>query len=145
MRTPTTADRLHHSIAAPIIISTTSRTDLNSGSAFKNWNYALVTASLDRENSTHSKSTDQPAELPNFSKLHSDSHNGCIDSGCGDTLIDRKWLMDQLPHARVMEMAMSLKARAIGTSNYEIDEYVVQPLYLPATDEKGGAATSSPN
>lgn len=126
----------------PIIKSTVSRADLGSGFAFRNWNYIIVAVNFRNKDFTKSQSHKNLMIVPNSkyvvnSKLAKSPYNGCMDLGCGATLIDKQWLSDQLPDAKPLCMALPLKIQGIGSSKHKTYKYVVKLLYFSATDDNG--------
>ena len=125
----------------PVVESTAPKTDLGLGYAFRNWNYTMVSVSLkiDILTGTDLSVTEHFHDSRNLpieaNWIHArDSintvHNGCMDTGCGATLINRQLLMTQLPQVKILKMATPLKVRGIGASKHETDEYIVEPLYF---------------
>ena len=94
----------------------TDRTGIGTGLAFRGWNYAhiLVRFLLD--------AIDQEV---------------CIDTGCGVTLADKPWLLALLPEIEVKTMSKPLRVKGLGTATHDTNEYVLIPMYLPATKPDG--------
>ena len=122
------------------------KSDFSFGYEFCNWNYVIVSAALKSNFRSHDKTlfkdhadTSPPidANWINTQEAASSGHNGCMDTGCGAMLIDRDWLKAQLPKAKILKMATSLKVRGIGTSKHKTDKYVLKALYFFAINNEG--------
>lgn len=128
-----------------IVESIVPKSDLGFRYVFRNWNYAIVSVALKSNFRSHDKTlskdhTDTPpinANWINAQEAVSSGRNGCIDTGCGTTLIDQNWLKAQLPEAKILKMATPLKVRGIRTSKHKTDKYVLETLYFPAINNKG--------
>ena len=95
---------------------------MGSGLAFRGWTYATAAVTL----------------LPQVLPLESDlSATACLDTGCGMTLVDKDWLLRQLPNQKIKEMSTPLKVRGIGASKYESTQFAELSLFLPGKDNKG--------
>ncbi len=71
---------------------------MGSGLAFRGWTYATAAVTF----------------VPQVFPLESDpSTTACLDIGCGVTLIDKDWLLRQLPDQTIKEMSTLLKVRGI--------------------------------
>lgn len=99
-----------------VVESTASTSEQGSGFGFRSWNYAMAKVRL--------------------TKTGTDD-NVCLDTGCGVTLIDRLWLANLLPNARISKMASPLRVRGVGSSQHETSEYLVTPCYFPGIDKHG--------
>ena len=120
---------------ARIVESTASTSGLGSGMAFRLWNFASTSVSLDKEtfkDFDYDAPVNTSAAPLTSEEASPTSHTGCIDTGCGPTLIDREWLKRQLPDVKIHKMAVALKVRGIGSSRHKTDEYITEPLYFPA-------------
>ena len=139
---PTSAPVQGQSITTPrargtakIVESTASTSGLGSGMAFRSWNFASTSVSLDKEtfkDFDYDAPVNASAAPLTSEEASPTSHTGCIDTGCGPTLIDREWLKRQLPDVKIHKMAVALKVRGIGSSRHKTDEYITEPLYFPA-------------
>lgn len=77
---------------------------IGSGPAFWGWTYVTAAVTL------------APQVLP----LKSDpSGIACFDIDCGVILVNKAWLLRQLPHEKIREMSILLKVRKIETLKYE--------------------------
>lgn len=132
--------------AIPIVESTASKSAPGFGYAFRNWNYAMVSVALKSDFRSYDENlsedhTKAPPPIDsnwiNARNASSSGRNGCMDTGCGATLIDREWLKSQLPEAKILKMATPLKVRGMGTSKHKTDEYVLETLYFPAISNEG--------
>ena len=112
-------------ITPRIVESTASRSNLGLGFGFRGWNFAITAVSL-LQNIFMDPTSEASAK-----------QTGCIDTGCGPTLIDKEWLLDNVPDVKIERMATPLNVRGIGTSRHQTDEYITHPLYFPAQDEAG--------
>ena len=80
----------------PIVKSIVPKSDLGFGYAFCNWNYAMVLAILKSDFRSHDKTlSENHADTPpidanwiNAQEAVSSNRNGCMDIGCGVTLVD---------------------------------------------------------
>lgn len=73
----------------------------------------------------------------NAQNISSSDCNSCMDTGCGTMLINREWLKNQLPKAKILKMATPLKVRGMGTSKHKTNKYILKTLYFPAISNKG--------
>ena len=112
-------------IAPKIVESTASKSDFGLGFGFRGWNFAMTSVSLLKD--TFMDPTSEASA----------TQTGCIDTGCGPTLVDKEWLLENVPDVKIEKMATPLKVRGIGASRHQTDEYVTHPLYFPAQDEAG--------
>ena len=78
-----------------VVKSTSDIRGLGSGYVYRAWNY------------THMKMKFAPEQ---------DTHNVCLDLGCGMSLIDRKFLFNYLLDVVIQIMAAALKVRGFQTS-----------------------------
>ena len=60
----------------------------------------------------------------------------CFDTGCTMSLIDRKFLRENLPDAEIKKMPTPMTVRGIGNRKHSASEYVKIKMYLPG---KNGA------
>ena len=128
-----------------IVKSTVPKSDLGLEYAFCNWNYAMVLAALkpnfwshdETLSKQHIKTPPINANWIEAQEAASSDRNGCMDTECGVTLIDRDWLKAQLPKAKILKMATSLNIKGIETLKHETDEYVLKTLYFLAISNKG--------
>ena len=95
---------------------------MGSGLAFQGWTYANAAVTL------------VPRVLP---LKTNPSATACLDTGCGVTLVDKDWLLRQLPHQKIKEMSIPLKIRGIGTSKHESAQFAEVALFLPGESNKG--------
>ena len=90
--------------------------------AFRGWTYATAAVTL----------------LPQVLPLESDpSATACLDTGCGVTLVDKDWLLRQLPYQKIKEMSTPLKVRGIGASKHKSAQFAELSLFLPGEDNEG--------
>ena len=128
----------------PIVKFTTSKSDLEFGYVFCNWNYAIVSIALNPDFKSHDKSlfknqTKTPsvdANWINAQDANSSGRNSYMNTGCNAMLIDQNWFKSQLPKAKILKMATPLKVRDIGTSKHKTDKYIVKTLYFSAINNK---------
>ncbi len=85
-----------------VIRSVSTPAGFSTGFSFRGWSYATVAVAF-------SPTT--------YNDADPDSR-GCLDTGCGVTLIDRNWLACQLPSVSISKMATPLKVRGIGSSKH---------------------------
>ncbi len=102
-----------------VVESNASRADIGSGVAFRGWTYAQIAVRLD----------------PTGKDFHV-----CSDTGASVTLIDRAWLLSEIPNVEISKMAFPVSVRGLGTSRHQTDEYVLVPFYCPGVDENGQKA-----
>lgn len=106
----------------PIIISKSVVPAMGSGLTFRGWTYATAAVTL----------------VPRVLPLETDpSATACLDTGCGVTLVDKDWLLRQLPHQKIKEMSTSLKVRGIGTSKHKSAQFAEVSLFLSEESDKG--------
>lgn len=76
--------------------------------------------------------------VPQVLPLESDTGvTACLDTGCGVTLVDKDWLLRQLPDQKIKEMSTPLKVRGIGASKHESAQFAELSLFLPGENNKG--------
>ena len=97
-----------------IVPSTASNEGMGAGLGFRSWNYAQAAVRL---------------------APHLENVLVCLDSGCGASLIDRAWLLEQLPDVPICKMATSLRVKGIGSASHDTDEYITITFYLPGTKD----------
>ena len=66
--------------------------------------------------------------------LDMDLDDGCLDTGCSVTLIDRAFLALAMPNLPIKTMASLIKVRRLGSNVHETAEYMITPLYLPGEE-----------
>lgn len=103
----------------PILRSSAVAEGIGSGLAFCGWSYAAVAITLVP---TMIPSADDPA------------HSCCLDTGCGVTLVDKSWLLKQLPEVILSTIATLLRIRGIGATQHESNEFVCTPIYFLGKD-----------
>lgn len=76
--------------------------------------------------------------FPRILQLESDpSATVCLDIGCDVTLVDKDWLLRQLPDQKIKEMSIPLNIRGIGASKHKSAQFVELFLFLSGkNDEK---------
>ena len=94
----------------------TEKSNVGTGFAFRGWNYARILIRL---------------------LLDAIDEQTCIDSGCGVTLADKLWLLALLPQVEIRRMASPLRVKGLGSAMHDTDEYVLVPIYIPATKDDG--------
>ena len=95
---------------------------MGSGLAFQGWTYTTAAVTL----------------VPRVLPLKRDpSATACLNTGCGVTLVDKNWLLRQLPDQKIKEMSTPLKVRGIGTSKYKSAQFAEVALFLPGESNKG--------
>ena len=99
----------------PEVVRSTAKECPGNGLEFRNWHYATTKARFTRGKTAYS--------------------DVCIDTGCGITLIDRKFLKSKLPNLKIRKMKKDLWVRGIGSNRYSTMEYVVMDFYIPGTKE----------
>ena len=62
----------------------------------------------------------------------------CWDTGCSASLVDRDWLLSQLPDIHVRQSAAPLRVRGIAGNTHESVDYVILDLCIPGADSKTG-------
>ena len=90
----------------------TDRNNVGTGLAFRGWNYAHLLIRL---------------------LLEAIDEEICADTGCGVTLADKAWLLALLPHVEIRKMASPLRVKGLGSAMHDTNEYVLIPMYIPAT------------
>ena len=94
---------------------------MGSGLAFRGWTYATAAVTL----------------LPQVLPLELDlSATAYLDTGCGVTLIDKDWLLQQLPNQKIKKMSTPLKVREIGASKHKSAQFAELSLFLPGEDNE---------
>ena len=105
----------------PIITSKSVVPAMGSGLAFRGWTYATAAVTL----------------LPQVLPLESDpSATACLNTGCGVTLVNKDWLLRQLPNQKIKEMSTPLKVRGIGTLKHESAQFAELSLFLLGEDNE---------
>lgn len=95
--------------------------NINSGFAFRDWSYvtALITLS--------------PHAMPLQSDL---AILYCLDTSCGVTFVNRKWLYKYAPEENILKMAVFSKVRSIKSSKHESDKFLSMPIYFLRIDKQ---------
>lgn len=93
--------------------SANSALEVGTGHAFRQYHYAMAAIQLD---------------------LEKDPENGCLDTGCSVTLMDRVFLAKTRPGLTIQTMASPITVRGLGSNKHQTSEYVVTSLYLPSED-----------
>ena len=95
---------------------------MGSDLAFRGWTFATAAVTL----------------LPQVLPLESDlSTTACLDIGCNVTLVDKDWLLQQLPNQKIKEISTPLKVRGIGALKHKSAQFVELFLFLSREDNKG--------
>lgn len=94
----------------------TDRTNIDTGLAFRGWNYAHILIKL---------------------FLTAIDEEVYINTGCGVTLADRLWLLALLPKVKIRRMPKALRVKGLGIAMHDTDEYVLIPMYIPDVKEDG--------
>ena len=119
---PSALDAPRPTSPIPIITSKSVVPAMGSGLAFRGWTYATAAVTL----------------VPWVLSLEADpSSTACLDTGCGVTLVDKDWLLRQLPDQKIKEMSTPLKVRGIGTSKHESAQFAEVSLFLPGESNEG--------
>ena len=63
--------------------------------------------------------------------LESDPTDVYLDTGCGVSLVDRTWLLAQLPEVQILKMVLPLSVRGIGSDRYKTSDFIINQIYLP--------------
>ena len=93
-----------------IVRSTVAEASTKNGYGFRGWRYATAEA--------------------NIGSLTSPASSICLDTGYTMSLIDRKFLLQMLPNAKVKTMASPMEVRGIGPSSHNASQYVLVDIYL---------------
>ena len=93
--------------------SANSAAEIGTGHAFRQYHYAMAAIGL---------------------FLEMNPENGCLDTGCSVTLMDRAFLARTHPNLAIKRMASPITVRGLGSTMHETDEYVVTPLCFPGKD-----------
>ena len=88
------------------------------GHGFRRWQYATIQVTL-WENGTL-----EPI---------------CVDSGCTMTLVDRKFLLEQLPEIQIQKTTESVTVRCIGSKTFAVNEFFTFSIYIPGSTAEGPA------
>jgi len=94
-----------------IVQSTSPSTEMNTGYTFRNFHYAMALAKL---------------------AVHCIIDYICLNTGCSVSLIDRQFLLRNLPKVQIHKMATPINVRGIGANKHQTNEYVILPIYLPS-------------
>ena len=106
----------------PIITSKSVVPAMGSGLAFRGWTYATPVVTF----------------LPQVLPLESyPSATACLNTGCGVTLVDKDWLLRQLPNQKIKEMSTPFKVRGIGSSKHKSTQFAELCFFLLEEDNKG--------
>ena len=92
------------------VIKSDSPSASYTGYTFRNFHYAMALAKL---------------------AIHCTLEHICLDTGCSVSLVDRQFLMKNLPDVEMFRMKSPISVRGIGANKHQTDEYVVLPIYLP--------------
>ena len=101
------------------IIESTSLPFNQKGHAFRGWHYAVIEARL---------TPNGPED-----KL-------CADSGCGMSLIDRRFLKGRLPNTAIDHVDQAIRVRGLGDKLHDSKEYVELDLYIQGRTKDGSLA-----
>ena len=63
-----------------------------------------------------------------------EAENGCLDTGCSVTLMDRAFLTRTHPGLEIRTMASPITVRGLGSNTHQTSEYVVTPLCFPGKE-----------
>ena len=89
---------------------------MSSSLAFQGWTYATTVVTFVLQ------------VLP----LESDpSATACLDTGCVMTLVDKDWLLRQLPGQKIKEMSTPLRVKGIEASRHESNHFAELSLFFP--------------
>ena len=64
----------------------------------------------------------------------------CLDTGCHISLVDREFLLQQIPELKLKKMASPIFVKGIGSNRHVTDEFAVLMLHFPGK-HAGVAAT----
>ena len=85
--------------------------------AFRSWNYIKASFYLD--------------------PVAENNDDGCTDTGCSISLMNKIFLKDRRPDVNVSKMASPLRVRSVGPSKHVTSENVTIPIYMPDVDKAG--------
>ncbi len=105
----------------PIITLESVVPAMGSSLAFRGWTYATAAVTL----------------VSRVLPLESDpSTTACLDTGCGVILIDKDWLLWQLPDQKIKEMSTLLIVRGIEASRYKFAQFAELSFFFPGEDNE---------
>jgi len=94
-----------------VVHSTAAPSTAPPGYAFKGRRYAQLTVRL---------ASPQNAD-----------ESSCLDTGCGMSLIDRKFLKRYAPTAKISTMSTPQRVRGLGNNKHDASSYTMMDFYLP--------------
>ena len=95
---------------------------MGSGLAFRGWTYATTAVTL----------------IPQILPLESDPGvTACLNTGYDVTLVDKDWLLRQLPDQKIKEISTPLKDRGIEASKHKSAQSAELYLFLLGENNKG--------
>lgn len=98
---------------SPSVIQSTSKDSASSGYAFRGYHFITALVRL--------SSTSQLQKL-------------CVDTSYTISLVDRTFLLQQVPNAEILKMPMPIRVRGIGDKKHNASHYTKLQMYLPATN-----------
>lgn len=90
--------------------STATKSEACPGYAFRGRKYAQIRVSLDSP--------------------RNEASWVCLDTGCGMSLVDRKFLFKNAPTVEVSKMESPIKVRGMGSKTYDASEFAVVDFYI---------------
>lgn len=106
-------------LSISIVITKEIYQSLGSGFEFRGWIYATVSITL------------TPLCLqPSFNP----KSTVCLDTSCGVTLVNKKWLLKYLLGKKISTISTSLKVKRISISKHKSAAFVVLSLYFSGTN-----------
>ncbi|KAA8914382.1 hypothetical protein FN846DRAFT_767600, partial [Sphaerosporella brunnea] len=66
--------------------------------------------------------------------VDSDATWGCLDTGCGMSLVDIDWISERLPQLRIINRASRVRVRGIGSQSHISNSFIVMTMYFPNSD-----------
>ena len=91
------------------IVESDATDDRISGYRFREWQYVTAMVRL------HAKGTSEPI---------------CLDTGCTMSIIDREFLLQQVPEVIIQRMASPIMVRDVGQGTYSCNEFARLDIYL---------------
>jgi hypothetical protein len=113
VETPTEQGLGTGSIRDPIIITSQADAVPGTGYEFRKYNFL---------------------EIGIWLAIDSDATWGCLDTGCGMSLVDVDWITERLPQLRIINRASSVRVRGIGSQSHVSNSFIVMTMYFPNSD-----------
>ncbi len=107
---------LHLPEESKIVKSTVVHSNKVTGTGFRNWHYVVGKIMLHPQGPLR---------------------DICIDTGCSVTVVDKRFMEANLPHAEIRTMASPAIVKGLGKAKHEVNRFVRTSIYLPGKTDIG--------